>query len=38
MNFERGELRPIHKTKGIDLIEDKLTTDAARTTGLPKNR
>ena len=30
MNFERGELRPIHKTKGIDLIE-QATTDAART-------
>ena len=30
MNFERGELRPIHKTKGIDLIEEA-TTDAART-------
>ena len=30
LDFENGELRPIHKTKGIDLIEEA-TTDAART-------
>ena len=31
IDMQRGELRPIHKTKGIDLIE-QATTDAARTT------
>jgi len=31
MDMNIGELRPVHKTKGIDLIE-QATTDTARTT------
>ena len=31
MDMQLGELRPIHKTKGIDLLE-QATTDSARTT------
>ena len=30
MDMQLGELRPIHKTKGIDLLE-QATTDSART-------
>jgi len=31
MDIQIGELRPVHKTKGIDLLE-QATTDSARTT------
>jgi len=31
MDMKIGELRPVHKTKGIDLLE-QATTDSARTT------
>ena len=31
MDMQLGELRPVHKTKGIDLLE-QATTDSARTT------
>lgn len=31
MDTQLGELRPVHKTKGIDLLE-QATTDSARTT------
>ena len=37
MDTHQGELRPVHKTKGVDLIE-QATTDAARTAPVIKRR